>query len=364
MLRSRGLFEFKTFRSIQRAALKCHGMLFGGCVRDSVLHDDHAQRFYEAVKADRGDALSPNELQALYDDAAFMPTLSGRLVVPSDIDVVFFRRDDFDSFMETCATPRDGRAFKLDHSVTLYGNGQPRGRVNSRGRFSRADTSAQDSDSEGGDGEGAHYACNLRRGWYLRRLTFVVVDTHNDVDFSGFKFHVDAVVPRSRGRAEDTPFLGKDFLCNRMTMHRSRLGKASLGMMDKYDCPLEEVQAVLKAAEHAKARVALFVGPQLTPALRQRALKMLAKGYALEGVDLDQKSLQLVPLDPDGACGVCYKEGVRMYARIGDGACSHAFCLDCIRRVHDTAGRRASCPMCRWPWPVLTDADEALAATS
>jgi hypothetical protein len=60
-------------------------VIFGGAVRDLVLHDHNASKFYDLSTRDK------------YDDATVHPELSDRFLVPTDIDF-FMRRAHYDKF--------------------------------------------------------------------------------------------------------------------------------------------------------------------------------------------------------------------------------------------------------------------------
>ena len=57
-------------------------MVFGGAARDKYLHDAHATSFFEANKS----VTDSKVLDEYYQNRQYMPELSGRFVVPSDID--------------------------------------------------------------------------------------------------------------------------------------------------------------------------------------------------------------------------------------------------------------------------------------
>lgn len=72
--------EWKIKRKIMDVIVKSGGTVFGGAVRDMVLHDSHATEFYKRTK------LTHAELEAAYNDPLYMPEYNGRYVIPDDID--------------------------------------------------------------------------------------------------------------------------------------------------------------------------------------------------------------------------------------------------------------------------------------
>lgn len=69
---------YKLRRQVEQAILTHGGIIFGGHVRDVVLHDLHAAEFYKAVGGRGKDEL--------YNDATCHPEWSGRLAISNDID--------------------------------------------------------------------------------------------------------------------------------------------------------------------------------------------------------------------------------------------------------------------------------------
>ena len=77
----RAAAAWKVRLDIMQALIESEACIFGGAVRDWVLHDTHAKAFYDATNAD-----SPEDLQAKYDDPTWLPECSGRTTLPTDID--------------------------------------------------------------------------------------------------------------------------------------------------------------------------------------------------------------------------------------------------------------------------------------
>jgi hypothetical protein len=74
--------EWLLKKSIMNAIVQSNGTIFGGAVRDLVLHDKHATKFYEQVGTQ-----SLDEINVLYRDPKYLPHLDGRFATPNDIDV-------------------------------------------------------------------------------------------------------------------------------------------------------------------------------------------------------------------------------------------------------------------------------------
>ena len=70
---------------IRDMVLDNNGMIFGGFVRDSIIHDYYASQFYEIAVGDKS--------THLYNDSLYLPNTIDRTTVPKDIDVRMTERD-------------------------------------------------------------------------------------------------------------------------------------------------------------------------------------------------------------------------------------------------------------------------------
>lgn len=70
-----GAARWKLMKAIVDSVQEAGGTVFGGYVRDSIIHDHYATEFY-----------SKAEEKHRYSDASYMPELSKRLCLPKDID--------------------------------------------------------------------------------------------------------------------------------------------------------------------------------------------------------------------------------------------------------------------------------------
>ena len=71
---------WKMMKAVAEIIIECDGTIFGGYVRDKIVHDHAADAFYEQAKMDA---------DALYDDVSFLPKTADRILIPHDIDVFF-----------------------------------------------------------------------------------------------------------------------------------------------------------------------------------------------------------------------------------------------------------------------------------
>lgn len=81
---------YKLRQQVEGIITSCGGIIFGGHVRDVVLHDTHAAEYYKE---------SGDDGAKMYEDASFMPQYGGRLVISSDIDCYMIAHS-IESFMD------------------------------------------------------------------------------------------------------------------------------------------------------------------------------------------------------------------------------------------------------------------------
>lgn len=79
--------EWKLKKEIGALVLKAGGTIFGGYIRDSIIHDHYAKLYYE-------NATPEEAIDARYNDPTFFPEYKERTLIPEDIDC-FFPTPDF-----------------------------------------------------------------------------------------------------------------------------------------------------------------------------------------------------------------------------------------------------------------------------
>ena len=75
--------EWKCFKTVLRTCINHNAIVYGGAVRDTMLHNMHAREFQKSH--------SMNE----YDQVDISPETFGRLVIPKDIDCLISDKDSF-----------------------------------------------------------------------------------------------------------------------------------------------------------------------------------------------------------------------------------------------------------------------------
>jgi hypothetical protein len=84
---------WKVMCKLRDIILKFDGLIFGGFVRDSIIHDHYAQEFYTTVMDDDFDNMAITQ----YNNPDFLPETFNRTCIPNDIDC-FIPEHKYDSF--------------------------------------------------------------------------------------------------------------------------------------------------------------------------------------------------------------------------------------------------------------------------
>jgi hypothetical protein len=74
---------WKMMSVLKKLILEQNGMIFGGFVRDSIIHDHFAQLYYKHCLSND---IEYDVKHSQYSNPLFVPTTADRLIVPSDID--------------------------------------------------------------------------------------------------------------------------------------------------------------------------------------------------------------------------------------------------------------------------------------
>lgn len=78
--------DWKLKKEVGEIVLTAGGTIFGGYIRDSIIHDHYAKLYYEKCDEDK---VSEDDIDDKYTDPTFYPEYSDRTVVPEDIDCFF-----------------------------------------------------------------------------------------------------------------------------------------------------------------------------------------------------------------------------------------------------------------------------------
>lgn len=298
--------HYKLTKAVAETILGLPGAeIFGGYVRDTILHDHHAKVFY--AKRTHTDN---------YADPECLPETVDRLLVPNDIDC-FMRTDDLPSLIKEIN----------DSGLSV---------------FSRSNTTPL-SNYISGIQEGHPLSLTkLRVGLKMTGVLAQVVDTH----LKNIVIHVDVVHGKDI-RGMDPPFGMVDFECNALILSKSGGIRVSDKMFTKHCTPLDRFEVLSRIVNDIKAKRA--VGCVNVPGYRIQ--KMLSKGWVLvNNIDIGfSKGIELFPpaqVDKDDMCILCLAEFKKKPA-LKRGCCAAKYHPRCYKNLVEHKSFGWHCPMCR-----------------
>jgi hypothetical protein len=302
--------------AIKDHVLDSGGYVFGGFVRDMIIHNRGANLFYRDTTVD----------DAAYSDASYHPQSLDRLVLPRDIDCVFDCPSSFELFE---------RKLSVSSNFAFC-----RKRVNDA------------------------YLPESLKGFvhYQLFLSFKIAPLFRSYLEKEPVFKVDALVMEDDAipageigrtsllRDASSPLHRSDFECNSLVLFRShcmdmisRNNARGLDVVTHND----DVQRII---QDTVARRAVFVSTD--DACEHRVRSMLKKGYSLSTrtvayhprqpqVDPDSNDLGDEAID---ICAICHEDMTAGEPFLKRNCCQGKYHAKCLM---DVVSKCTSCPMCR-----------------
>ena len=300
--------RWKMMMEIKKSIQNVGGFIFGGLVRDQIIHDHHADHFYESV-ADK--MYSPAEIDALYKDPKYLPEHIDRCVMP----------DDIDCFMTTKALKKltESELKKRHYSVRIKKSQQANFYFLKHNSLSEL----------------------LHTKLQIRFCVNGILTEHLDLS----KYTVDVDIVHT-----DNPDINMyqllsqnfDFECNSLLLTPDNELKLCAGM-NKYLTPFEKMKKIGDIADDIKAKRARIL-PDMRDVPSFRMFKMLDKGWSIEGYAF-QVIRQTIPYD--GHCLICHETIESNIQHIKDKHCDARFHTKCFLQMIRHQNFNHKCPLCK-----------------
>jgi hypothetical protein len=293
--------EYHLKTSVAKIILQENGHIFGGYVRDKMLHDIHAQKFYKKHPLTTNNA---DDANTLYTNQEIEPDLLGRLVCANDIDCYMTS----ESLKATIKKIRDSeltihKLFERDPKEYLPNLNIPQGcmlhsryRVNMWSQFKLARMRSG--------------ICNVLHNGAVSILSKEINDflkiVENKVNESNKKLfpsvYIDIFIPVNDADFSkyEAPFSNLDFECNGLiyTKHGIHMSKSIFNRLQEeyltgtdfdyihypaiFD-PLQNFQKLQKILDDIDNKNAIVVNTNVS---QQRISKMIGKGWTLSSNQL------------------------------------------------------------------------------
>lgn len=287
-----------------------HGIIFGGYVRDTLIHNHNADKFYGGLDED-----DPRNIQDVYMDTEYSPETKDRLLLPSDIDCYMTSRDMEKLLCNLKHSPRYVLKKRIDRTC---------GSENSKyvGNVSGAPLGIMLTHAEIGLAHNPLYESILP--YDIRSLT-----VHLDI------LHAPAL------EGKEPPFGDLDFECNCLVMDKSmniRLSSNLSCMLGIRAYPTSQHKKLCEVIEDTINWRAVLV----SKANFERASKMAQKGWRIK-----ENNLSLSVSEEEDVCPICF-DSVAEQLRIKPDCCNAKYHPRCFARfVNFQSGVPLSCPTCR-----------------
>ena len=319
---NKGGLSWNIFLRIKDAALDMRGVVFGGAVRDLIIHNHAASSFYDKV----GKGLYND---SDYNDFYVDPETRDRFILPQDIDVVFYSKTDLRKFKETLA--RSGFVIineSTPHSPSYYFANFPEGWLHSK--------------------------------WVVTiKLHELLVNHTRTADIPTYE--VDVIFPDPTTSVVVNhnmlpPFGVADFECNALAIVKVH-GQEMFTIDNKFlsvlgSSGLSRQVTIERITKDIIAKKAIFIG---CDGMENRIRKMIYRNYAIQTdiINVSYSPQELPSFPPPmvvkseddtkaDVCLICFDEVKSDY--VGLKCCKgkyHPKCLKQVIEIFDT------CPQCR-----------------
>ena len=282
-------------------------LIFGGYVRDQILHDYAAKKFYEL-----------SEDCEKYEDKSFLPELSDRCLVANDIDCLM----------------SDDNILILEDKLKSHGL-----------KLIRGSDKMLTSYCFPCDGEKIITRPNLK---VLRaKVVFNVSPLFTNIipiDIRKMSVKIDIVHAPSVVDIEP-PFEILDFTCNTLILNDVDQIRVSYNISSKYEI-LERLNILNETVDDIINKRAKMINYAIIPN-RYRVNKMLHKGFTIYSSD---KNIKISPnsshLTEEDICIICHDSFTRNSVCKLD-CCAALYHRTCLKETIQAETFRDECPMCR-----------------
>ncbi len=302
--------KWKMMGEIKKLLQDAGGNIYGGFVRDQIIHDHHADYFYEYVNSLN---MSDNDINDKYNSPEFMPEHIDRCLLPSDIDC----------YMTTAALSQ----FK---NVELK-----------KKHYSMRIKSSQ---------KASFYFAEKNNNSLLSELLHTKVTIYFNInrllstflDITQIGVDMD-IIHTDNNEIDMYKELSKnfDFECNALILNSNDEIQLPYSI-GKYMTPYDKLKKINSIIEDIKQKKAVIIGND-TPA-SFRIAKMIKKGWQIEA-----QPFQIIKLTEayDGYCVICHDDLEVNRLHIKDRNCDARFHLKCYLNMVRFENFKHECPLCK-----------------
>lgn len=320
---------WNVMKVLKQCIIDNNGIIFGGFVRDSIIHDHFSSAYYEK-NAEL--SISDEEAQQLYANMLYMPETLGRLVIPHDID-----------------------CFMVENDYNMFINGLKDNRLTCKAVFDRTASEYINGFEKVGDDSLRH-----------RRIT-VQVDVNHVLkelyalpikfDRQPFEQQLFQVMPppivvdviTSKHVRHDPYLTDVDFECNSLYITRHGLSicpTLSKGLSE-YDKWIE----INRIISDIISKVAIYMHPNGTnQSIAKRVDNLIERGWTID--DYLKSITSVSDGSYEGHCIICHESVPGVHFKLT--CCDARYHGHCLKRVLELEHSpfKQECIMCKAPLPI------------
>jgi hypothetical protein len=317
---------------VKNLIIENNGLIFGGFVRDSIIHDHFSTSYY---KKNEESSVTDEEAKQKYTIVSYMPETLGRLVVPNDIDC-FMVQNDYNMFINSLKDHRLKCTVLFNRTASEYINGFEK--VNEDSLKHRRIHVQVDVN-------------HVIKELYALPIKFDRQPLEQQiVDLIPPAIVVDVITslyPRN------DPFLTDlDFECNGLYM--SKHGLSICSSLSKGLSEYNKWVETNRIVNDIISRVAIYMHPDGTnPNIAKRANKFIERGWKIE--DFLRCMTSVLEKDYDGYCIICHENLPEVHFKLT--CCDARYHGHCLKRVVvevDNNPFKKECVMCKAGLPIQT----------
>jgi hypothetical protein len=302
---------WKVMTVLREAILSCDGMIFGGYVRDMILHDHYAQKFYKEIN-------NTDIASVRYADATCSPDTWDRTLVPSDIDCVI-DTINFEKFKQIVKNKRLKMKMVATKDPLEY----------------NPDFDTSQSSTV------VHHVVeiSLNKDRVIKELKSLQVDTRVIRDFFHLKIEdpcikMDILVTE---KPVDHPFFGvADFECNTLYLTKHGFG------LSPEICPQKDILTKKLEIDRIMDDIINHRAKFMRTSHGSRCVKLFRKGWTV----YDRFLTSIKDKNYDGYCIICHDELPETHFKMN--CCDARYHSKCLGKFLDNQnGTIQQCPLCK-----------------
>jgi hypothetical protein len=323
--------KWKMMNIIKDAIIKNNGLIFGGFVRDSIIHDHFTKLYYDQINTNN-DNNEMNSNVDIYSDPTWMEDTKDRLIVPNDID-----------------------CFMTENDYNLFVNGLRFQRLMCNVVFNRDASSYITGFDRNKDDTLRHLRLHV-----VADLKFV----KEELQRLPFQFEIRAFVDELKEDAPapiqvdiitskkhyNTPFMTNlDFECNGLYISKHGISIAEELVEDTGE--LARFKQVSKIVEDIIHRVAVYCHPiNTTDNIGARVKKMVCCGWKIK--DSQGCVISVIDENYEGHCIICHEDVPNLHFKMT--CCDARYHGTCMRKSLECSLQTDQCIMCKKWMPFLS----------